>query len=366
MTDQAALNMNRPGPALSATSDAPVTNRPAPALSAVGGKQHDVATRPAEAKVEVKTEGKVDEKSDDKGKKVEGESTEGKTPEEIAAAAKAKDKNDDQDDTRTPEQKKADAAVQREITKERNKRREAVEKEQAASERAEAAEKRLDAALKALETATGQNAGKTKAEIDQADPRPQRAQFDDPDKYEAALIDWTARTTTKAVTAKAEQDRVERESKEKTEKEEKANAEAMQSLQKEWMDRREKAIEEFPDYVEVAESDDVIISIPMTHAIINADNGPAIAYHLGKHPKEAERIAGLSPTRQAIEIGRISARLEEKPAVQVSKAAAPIKPLNGSSKAVEKGPDEMSMEEYAAKRNAQLRAGRAGGAAKPS
>jgi hypothetical protein len=80
--------------------------------------------------------------------------------------------------------------------------------------------------------------------------------------------------------------------------------------------RETEFAETAPDYEMVARNPSLPITPTMAEAIAESDAGPAVAYFLGRNPKEAERISGLSPRRQAIEIGRIEARLErdaEKP-----------------------------------------------------
>jgi hypothetical protein len=49
---------------------------------------------------------------------------------------------------------------------------------------------------------------------------------------------------------------------------------------------------------------------PMAHAILHSEQGPDIAYHLGKNPAEAERISKLAPALQLVELGKIASKLE--------------------------------------------------------
>lgn len=66
----------------------------------------------------------------------------------------------------------------------------------------------------------------------------------------------------------------------------------------------------------------------MAEAIMEADNGPEIAYWLGTNVTESKRIAKLSPLSQAKEIGKIEAMLSETPpAKKASSAPEPIKPV---------------------------------------
>ena len=121
----------------------------------------------------------------------------------------------------------------------------------------------------------------------------------------------------------------------------------------EFADRKEKFIETNPDYAEVVENDDVQISIPMANAILTDEDGPAIAYYLGKNRDEAERISKLPAVQAVAALGRIAARLAAKPA-PVTKPA-PLAPLKtGSETATRKTAAEESMDEYGARRQREI------------
>ena len=130
---------------------------------------------------------------------------------------------------------------------------------------------------------------------------------------------------------------------------------AQQQVQQQaWAKRRTQAIEEIPDYVEVAERSDVAITQAMAVAIASDDLGTKIAYHLGKNPDVAERISNLPVQQQLMELGVLKAQLASVK-VTVSKAPPPIKPLSGNGTPQIKDDNELSMEEYAAKRKAKSR-----------
>jgi hypothetical protein len=67
----------------------------------------------------------------------------------------------------------------------------------------------------------------------------------------------------------------------------------------------------------------------MADAIKTADGGPAVAYHLASNPAEARRIAALNPLAQALEIGRIEARLSMPAAPTVKTVSEAPPPPNG-------------------------------------
>jgi len=171
--------------------------------------------------------------------------------------------------------------------------------------------------------------------------------------HEAALIEWSARRSAQATAAKIEAKQAEAQKSEH----EKAIAKQNQAIADKFAARVAKFEKDHPDYRDVVERDDVPASMPMQHAMLNSEDGPAMAYYLGQNPDEAERISKLDGINAVYEMGKISARLAEKP--RASTKPAPITPLKtGSASANRKAPSEMSMEEYAAMRSPQLAAER--------
>jgi len=94
----------------------------------------------------------------------------------------------------------------------------------------------------------------------------------------------------------------------------------------------EKARDKYDDFEEVVYNPKLRITNSMAEAIQSSDSGPDLAYWLGSNPKEAERIANLSPLLQAKEIGRIEAKLSDNPPVKkTTSAPAPISPVTARS-----------------------------------
>ena len=212
------------------------------------------------------------------------------------------------------------------------------------NERAKAAEAREAGLIEAL-----RDARRSENRVPEArdDPKPARSTFDDPEAYDTALTAWAARDGARTALAEIRQQQ--------------AQAEAQRTqatVQAKWAEAVEKSADKYPDFEEVVYRDDITITIPMFNAIVNAENGPDVAYYLGQNAKEAKRIASLpTPAQQAMEIGRLTVKLAE-PAPRASRAPAPIRPVGARSPAAERSPNEMSMEEYAAKRNAEMAAER--------
>ena len=117
-----------------------------------------------------------------------------------------------------------------------------------------------------------------------------------------------------------------------------------------FQDRTEKARTKYADFDDVVFGGEAVpVTQPMMDAIFDSEHGPDIAYHLGKHPDDAKRIAGLSPVAAIREIGKIEARFlqgamppEQK---RTSKAPEPITPVGGAG-ASDKDPAKMTMAEY--------------------
>lgn len=61
------------------------------------------------------------------------------------------------------------------------------------------------------------------------------------------------------------------------------------------------------------------------------EDGPAVAYYLGKNPAEARRIDKMPERERAAAIGRIAGRLTAQPPRKISSAPSPVKSVAGNS-----------------------------------
>lgn len=272
----------------------------------------------------------------------------------------------------------------------------ATEQRRAAEARADKLADSLEQALGAIKTLTESVARPEPEEpVDTGadDPRPTADKYEEPHAYDTALVEWSARQATRVALATVEQQRVAAETKaaaDKVEQErrdseaarQKANEDYFAGLQQSYNDRRTKALERLPDFVEVAEAESVKISVPMAHAIMQHENGPEIAYWLGRNPDEAARIHGLTTgqsfppghpmagqpvpdvQRQLFALGAIVDKAVAATKPQVSKAPPPATPVGSRSAATEPSADEMTGDQYyeqhkstRARREAQRRAG---------
>ena len=274
------------------------------------------------------------------------QSEEAKQPEESATSA-----TEDQ-----PGQPAAEEKAPRGVGK---KIQELTRRSDEAARRAEAAEARLDRLMAAMERMSVQAPAQPEAQQVSDDPepaKPVRSEYD-ADGYDQAILEyadakaaWIARKELRAAQEKAAADQ-----------QADAIASKREAVREAYQARVEAVKEKYPDFTEVAESPDVQVSMPMAAAILHSDHGPDLQYWLGANPQEAARIIKLSPPLQLMELGKIEARLTapRTPKPAVSAAPAPIKPISGSASGMQKSPEDMSMDEYAAWRKGQQAQARA-------
>jgi len=225
-----------------------------------------------------------------------------------------------------------------------NKRFSALTRERDEARReASEANRRLHEAFDALKTM-----GTKPAEVlpTTEEQEPEEPQFESPEQYQRdmaeytrKMTEYTARTVIKATLAEQEKARKE------TELRNQQNA-----IQQAWAQRRQRAVQDIPDYMEVAENPDLPITQPMASVITTDEAGPKLAYYLGQHPEEAARISQLNPFAQIVELGALRERILTPQRPTTSRAPAPITPVKGGNTPAAKSLDDMSMDEYAAAR----------------
>ena len=99
-----------------------------------------------------------------------------------------------------------------------------------------------------------------------------------------------------------------------------------------YQEREEAARDKYDDFEQVAYNPKLSITNVMAETIQSSDIGPELAYYLGSNPKDADRIARLTPIMQAKEIGKIEAKLAAEPPVKrTTSAPAPISPVTARS-----------------------------------
>lgn len=116
--------------------------------------------------------------------------------------------------------------------------------------------------------------------------------------------------------------------------------------------------EKYDDFEEVINASNSVTP-GMAAAILDVDDPDIqadVAYFIGQNPKEAARIARLPERRQIAEIGKLEAKLSEKPKPQkkASKAPAPIKPVGGAKTPSSEIKETMSYDDFMKVRLKQL------------
>lgn len=146
---------------------------------------------------------------------------------------------------------------------------------------------------------------------------PQQENFASPEAYAEALAERKAAE----LLAKREAER--------------QQAEVLES----YHEREEEARTKYEDFEQVAYNPRLPITQVMAESIQASEIGPEVAYYLGSNPKEADRIAKMSPILQAKEIGKIEAKLAENPPVKKSSSAptpiTPVTPRGGNARVLD-------------------------------
>lgn len=118
-----------------------------------------------------------------------------------------------------------------------------------------------------------------------------------------------------------------------------------------WKEQIAEAKTRYTDFETVALSQDVPITEDMAAVIRSAENGADIAYHLGKNPALAARIAAMNPIEAAMALGEVKASVKAPQPRRETRAPEPINPVKGAG-GTAKDPSKMSYEEFRAWRDA--------------
>lgn len=164
--------------------------------------------------------------------------------------------------------------------------------------------------------------------------KPTPAQFEDYGDYVEALTDW-----------KADQ----RDAKRSESDASRSAQRADQLRGQEWQTKVSATSATIADYNEVVGKSELPVAGHVAEALMDADRGPELAYHLAQNPEVMGKLNDMSPARAAIELGKIEATLGETPAKATTKAPAPITPVRSGSSTT-KDPAKMDMAEYTAYR----------------
>lgn len=153
--------------------------------------------------------------------------------------------------------------------------------------------------------------------------RPTPDSFKTTEEYVEAVAEWKAEEKFNAKFA--EQEQKQRENRVRSHQE---------TLALEHQKREEVARDKYDDFDDVVYDETLPITRDMALAIQLSDVGPELAYHLGKNPTEAARIAKLHPLAQARELGKLEAKVASaEPPARPSTAPDPIRPISAKGTA---------------------------------
>ena len=167
---------------------------------------------------------------------------------------------------------------------------------------------------------------------------PDYAQFESNEEYNKAVAQYHENLTDWKLQ--------ERDAKASTYATQKEYYDRVKSLENSYVEKAEKAVEKYPDYIEVVESN-TEFSPYMKEAIFKSENSAEIAYHIGKNQELHDKLMTSSPIDVAIEIHKMDLKFKQKlNQKSVSSASEPISPVEGKSVELKKDPSKMSINEY--------------------
>lgn len=113
----------------------------------------------------------------------------------------------------------------------------------------------------------------------------------------------------------------------------------------------EKIDKDFTKKINILTEDIGPIPSQMIGILSDLDNGAKILTYLTENEDVAEDIWKLSPAKMALQLSKLSLKLNKKPTKEISKAPEPNKGLGGKGGQNDVLHDKMPMDEWVAKRN---------------
>ena len=181
-----------------------------------------------------------------------------------------------------------------------------------------------------------------------ADAAPKREQFDTYEDFVEAKAEYKALQRVMDELGK-------RDSKAAEQTQKQTNERAQREFEKATHARIEAGRKDFADFDAVIKDafEDGLIPAgsPLHYALIEDDEGHKLAYHLSKNPDDAERIGALPERAMLRELGKLSAKLA-KPAAN---KPPPIDPIGGRGNPGTALRDDLPMDEWVKRREAQVK-----------
>ena len=178
-----------------------------------------------------------------------------------------------------------------------------------------------------------------------AEPFKTLADFEyDEGRYQAYLADENSKRTAETVRQLLDESQAERQS---------------NQLEVKFEERAKEFAKSVKDYDEVTRDRSLQINQPMARVIKSHDNGPEIAYYLGKNPDVARRIAQMPAELAGFELAKVDATLQtakvKAAPKKVTKAPPPPPKIKSGDEGLQRGFREgMSDAEFAKMRRKQI------------
>ena len=182
-----------------------------------------------------------------------------------------------------------------------------------------------------------------------ADEAPKRDQFDTYEDFVEAKAEYKA-------LQKVREELGKRDTKVAEETQKQTNERMQREFQKATQARVEAGQKLYADFDAVINEafDDGLINAgsPLHYALIEDEDGHKLAYHLAKHPEDAERINALPERAMLRELGKLAVKLSDKP---TANKPPPIDPIGGRGNPGTALRDDLSTAEWMRRREAQVR-----------
>jgi hypothetical protein len=293
-----------------------------PPTAETTAKPDAATTTTTEAKADAKVEVKETPPRDESGKFTKPETAEVKADEKPAET-----KTEADDDVKLTQK------IEKLINKKHRAMKEAEEFGASEARKAIAAEQRAADLQRQIDELKGTKSDGAKPDGDE--PKPE--DFKTVGEYTRALVKYEAKRAGEIGQKQAVQSQ------------QQAHA---QEIISQFVQRQDAFKAATPDYETVVGESELEVPNIAQQYLVESEMGPQLAYHLAKNPDEVTRLQKLSPSRVLAELGKLEVKLEAKPvatattvASSVSKAPAPIQPLEAKSTPVTKDPSQMSFQE---------------------
>lgn len=160
--------------------------------------------------------------------------------------------------------------------------------------------------------------------MQEVDTRPRRDMFNDDEAFIDALTDWKLEQRESVVR--------------------RSQVEASQQSLVTKTENLYKEAAKLPGF-DRDEFEQLPLTPVIAQALIDSDAAPKLMAYMAANPEEVERIATLSPARQAAELGKLEIKVSSAP-VKTTSAPSPINPVGAGKGRTASDPASMSMDEY--------------------